>query len=144
MQHRHDLVPLRPLKQPLYPGQAPSGTARLPRRDAVAVRPFTLPLFLFPLLTSLTDVLSSSPRSDTLNSLPYLDACVREVLRLHAPVPGTDRRCTKTDTIPLSKPVMGKDGNLITELVMEEGVTISIREFRREDPLAVLSFFRSS
>jgi len=50
---------------------------------------------------------------DELNSLPYLDAVVREVLRLHAPVGSTIRMANKDDVLPLSTPVKGKDGRLL-------------------------------
>lgn len=38
---------------------------------------------------------------DDLNSLPYLDAVVREVLRLYPPVSSTLRVATKDDVVPL-------------------------------------------
>jgi cytochrome P450 len=47
-----------------------------------------------------------------LDSLPYLDAVVREALRYHAVVDGSIRVATKDDLIPLEKPFLGKDGKM--------------------------------
>lgn len=47
---------------------------------------------------------------DELNSLPYLDAVVREALRLYAPVPATMRAAAKDDIVPLSAPYTDKEG----------------------------------
>jgi len=53
---------------------------------------------------------------DELNSLPYLDAFVREVLRLYAPVTSTGRMANRDDVIPLAAPVRGKDGRMLHEI----------------------------
>lgn len=46
---------------------------------------------------------TDTPDMDELNSLKYLDAVVRETMRLHAPVPSTTREATKDDvSLPLS------------------------------------------
>ena len=49
---------------------------------------------------------------EQLNSLPYLEAVVREALRLHAPVSGTQRVATHDAEIPLQKPFTDKQGVL--------------------------------
>lgn len=36
--------------------------------------------------------------------------------------------CSKTDVVPLSNPIIGRDGKEIKELIMDEGVTLTIRE----------------
>ncbi len=50
---------------------------------------------------------------DELNALPYLDAVIREVLRVHAPVSGTEREAVKDDFLPFSEPLMDRHGNMI-------------------------------
>ena len=47
---------------------------------------------------------------DQLNSLPYLDAVVRETLRVHSPVPNTMRVAKKDDLIPLAEPFVDRYG----------------------------------
>ena len=49
---------------------------------------------------------------DELMSLPYLDAVLRETLRLYPPVAGTLREAGKDDFIPLSKPFTDKYGEV--------------------------------
>ena len=51
---------------------------------------------------------------DELNALPYLDAVLREVLRLYAPVPNTVRVATRDDVIPVSKPFMDRYNRIQT------------------------------
>jgi cytochrome P450 len=53
---------------------------------------------------------SATPSMETLASLPYLDAVVRETLRLHAAVPSTIRMAEKDDVIPLSEPFVDTRG----------------------------------
>lgn len=60
----------------------------------------------------LLSVSTDNPTMDELNALPYLDAVVRETLRIHAPVPSTIRVATKDDIMPLSKPFVNKKGVL--------------------------------
>ena len=64
------------------------------------------------LLTVGTD----NPTMDELNALPYLDAVVRETLRVHAPVPSTMRVATEDDILPLGEPVKDKNGNVLNSI----------------------------
>ncbi len=58
---------------------------------------------------------SDTPTMDKLQALPYLDAVLRESLRLHGAVPATIRRASKDDVIPLGEPIVDKHGRTITE-----------------------------
>jgi cytochrome P450 len=48
---------------------------------------------------------------EDLNGLPYLDAFVRETLRLHSPVATLTKSATEDDMIPLDKPFIDSKGN---------------------------------
>ena len=58
----------------------------------------------------LLSVDTDKPDMDQLNSLPYLDAVVRETLRVHSPVPNTMRVAKKDDVIPLAEPFVDRYG----------------------------------
>ncbi|KAG6375250.1 cytochrome P450 [Boletus reticuloceps] len=69
----------------------------------------------------------TDPTYDQLsNGLPYLDAVVHETLRMHAPVRETTRMADEDDVIPLSEPVRTKSGQLVENLSIAKGTTISI------------------
>lgn len=55
-------------------------------------------------------VQTDHPSFEELEALPYLDAVVRETLRVHAPVVGTVRNASKDSVIPLSEPIIDKKG----------------------------------
>lgn len=60
------------------------------------------------------------------NQLPYLEAVVRESLRLDSPVPAT-LRVTKQDvSVPLAKPVTGVDGTRIDAVRLRKGTTVMV------------------
>jgi hypothetical protein len=58
----------------------------------------------------LLKVPTDNPTMDDLSALPFLDAVVRESLRVHSPVPSTVRIATKDDVIPLNTPFVDKNG----------------------------------
>ncbi|KAJ7806108.1 cytochrome P450 [Mycena olivaceomarginata] len=58
---------------------------------------------------------SSVMQADTIDALPYLDAVFRETLRISPPVHGTVRVATTDDLIPISSPVVLRDGKIIGE-----------------------------
>ncbi|KAL8279020.1 hypothetical protein RQP46_008689 [Phenoliferia psychrophenolica] len=61
-----------------------------------------------------------------LHALPYLDAVVRESLRIESPIPYTLRMVTADDIIPLSTPIRGRSGNMISGVPVKAGDRIDI------------------
>ncbi|TFK60962.1 cytochrome P450 [Pluteus cervinus] len=74
----------------------------------------------------LLTVPTENPSMDELNALPYLDAVVRETMRVHAPVPSTIRIATRDDVLPLSKPFTDKKGRVQEGISIRKGQTIMI------------------
>ncbi|KAJ7226048.1 cytochrome P450 [Mycena pura] len=62
-----------------------------------------------------TTSMSSTSQADRIDSLPFLDAVLRETLRVCPPVHGTLRVATADDLIPISSPVVLRDGTVIHE-----------------------------
>ncbi|KAJ7241311.1 cytochrome P450 [Mycena haematopus] len=69
---------------------------------------------------------TENPTMDELNSLPYLEAVVREMMRVHAPVVNTQRMAMQDDILPLAKPYIDKDGNAHDSLPIPKGQRIHI------------------
>ena len=65
------------------------------------------------LRNELLTVGTDNPTMDQLNALPYLDAVVRETLRIHAPVPLTMRAANQDDILPLGEPIKDKYGKIM-------------------------------
>ena len=53
---------------------------------------------------------TDTPSMDQLSNLSYLDAVLREALRLHAPVQNTLRAAMEDDIVPLDTPFIDKNG----------------------------------
>ncbi|KAG8218118.1 cytochrome P450 [Butyriboletus roseoflavus] len=69
----------------------------------------------------------ADPMYDELtNSLPYLDAVVHEILRVHPPIAEFTRIAAEDDVIPLSEPVRTKSGKLVDSLTIAKGTLIAI------------------
>ncbi|KAJ3550676.1 hypothetical protein NMY22_g309 [Coprinellus aureogranulatus] len=63
----------------------------------------------------------------TLNSLPFLEAVVRETLRLYAPAPSAARVPQQDMVLPLSKPVKMLDGEERHELIVPKGTLVFLQ-----------------
>ncbi|KAH9951981.1 cytochrome P450 [Amylocystis lapponica] len=74
----------------------------------------------------LLSVDTDAPDMDQLNALPYLDAVVRETMRVHSPVPSTMRVAARDDVIPLSTPVVDVHGQVHDSIKVDKGQNIFI------------------
>ncbi|KAG1885876.1 cytochrome P450 [Suillus fuscotomentosus] len=78
------------------------------------------------------------PTYDQLKAnLPYLDAIVHEILRLHPSVPEITRLAAADDVIPLSEPVRMASGNMTNSISVAKGtlITISIGAINRSSTI---------
>jgi len=57
---------------------------------------------------------------------PYLDAVVKEVLRIHAPVTETTRQCVVDDVIPLLTPLTLSTGEVVDRISVAAGTTVTV------------------
>jgi cytochrome P450 len=78
------------------------------------------------LRNELLAVETDNPTMDELNALPYLDAVVRETLRIHPPVASTIRVATQDDVLPLNEPVKDRNGNILESIMIKKGQTFLI------------------
>ncbi|KAH9946884.1 cytochrome P450 [Amylocystis lapponica] len=80
---------------------------------------------------------TDAPDMDELNALPYLDAVVRETMRVHAPVPATHRVAARDDVVPLGTPVVDTRGQVHESIKIDkgQGIFISITAVNRAKAL---------
>lgn len=78
------------------------------------------------LRAELLSISNDRPSMEDLNSLPYLDAVVRENLRLNNAADITTRCAGKDDYIPVSTPFVDKNGVERTEIRIAEGEQIIV------------------
>ena len=74
----------------------------------------------------LLKVATDNPTMDELNALPYLDAVVRETMRVHAPVPSSIRIAMRDDVIPLNTPYVDVHGQVHDAVRVSKGSPIFI------------------
>lgn len=86
----------------------------------------TYPAVQSRLREELLSVSNDDPNMDELNALPYLDAVVKEALRLHSVVPGLNRLSQQDDVIPLSTPFTDKHGRIRTEIAITKGDSVLV------------------
>lgn len=65
----------------------------------------------------LNTILDDEPSLDQLNALKYLDAVIRESLRLHPPISCVLRTAAEDMMVPLSHPIVGKDGRTYGDIL---------------------------
>ncbi|KAF8125506.1 cytochrome P450 [Boletus edulis] len=69
----------------------------------------------------------TDPTYDQLtDGLPYLDAVVHEVLRIHLPILEVTRVAVEDDVIPLSQPIRTKFGKLVNSITIAKGTLVAI------------------
>lgn len=73
-----------------------------------------------------SDAPTSTDPIATLDSLPFLDAVVKETFRFAPPVHGTIRVATQDDYIPLSEPLVLKTNELVREIRIRKGSYVHI------------------
>lgn len=71
---------------------------------------------------------SDEPDFETLMALPYLHNVVRESLRFEGPVPNMGRVATEDVMVPLSQPIVGRDGKLMDSVELKKGDYVQARE----------------
>lgn len=74
----------------------------------------------------LWNVPTENPSMDELNDLPYLDAVMRETLRLYAPVVSSLRVSAKDDVIPLNTPYTDVHGQVHDTIRIKKGSRVVI------------------
>ncbi|WWC89837.1 uncharacterized protein L201_004765 [Kwoniella dendrophila CBS 6074] len=63
---------------------------------------------------------------EQIDELPYLDAVVKEILRINPSLPGTVRQAQQDDIIPLSEPVTLTNGKVVHELNIRKGQLVHV------------------
>ncbi|KAG6918884.1 hypothetical protein DXG01_010948 [Tephrocybe rancida] len=68
-----------------------------------------------------------------IESMPYLNACMKETLRYHPVAINTFRQASRNDVLPLSKPITTATGEVLTELPIPKGLNLitSITSYNR-------------
>ncbi|KAF8270007.1 cytochrome P450 [Lactarius quietus] len=69
---------------------------------------------------------TDTPSMDELNEMKYLDYFTREVLRLYAPVPQTDRVAREDTVVPVGEPYVDRHGVKRNEIRLQKGDVINI------------------
>ncbi|KAG8215922.1 cytochrome P450 [Butyriboletus roseoflavus] len=85
----------------------------------------------------LLSVDTDTPSMDELMALPYLDAVVRETLRVHPPVPNTSRIAMKDDVLPVEKSYTDRYGVVRNTIMIAKGdpILIPILAMNRSEEL---------
>ncbi|EIW55291.1 cytochrome P450 [Trametes versicolor FP-101664 SS1] len=63
---------------------------------------------------------------EKLHSLPYLDAICKETLRMYPPTPIVLREAFRDTTLPLSQPMRGSDGSMLSHIPIPKGTNMLV------------------
>ncbi|KAH9478197.1 Cytochrome P450 monooxygenase 81 [Psilocybe cubensis] len=63
---------------------------------------------------------------NNLSALPYLDAIIKETLRVYPPIPMMFRQTLKDAVLPLLHPITGENGQILNEVHVEKGTDIVV------------------
>ncbi|WVQ78508.1 hypothetical protein IAT38_000594 [Cryptococcus sp. DSM 104549] len=63
---------------------------------------------------------------EQIDELPYLDAVVKEIMRINPSLPGTIRQAQKDDIIPLAESITLTDGRVVNEIKIRKGQLIHV------------------
>ncbi|KAL1412262.1 hypothetical protein Q8F55_000005 [Vanrija albida] len=85
------------------------------------------------LRADLDSVDEDRPDVERLQTLPYLDQFVHELLRFDPPLHRVIRHCVEDTVVPLSIPVRGRDGKMMDSIKVSKGteIAIAINEINR-------------
>ncbi|CAK5262378.1 unnamed protein product [Mycena citricolor] len=81
----------------------------------------------------LREEIRARPLSQAYSQMPLLNAVIKETLRMFPVVPFTDRMAFEDDVIPVSRPIVGRDGQQMTEFRVRKGqvLSVSIASYQR-------------
>ena len=71
---------------------------------------------------------------DQINTLPYLDAVIKEAVRLHPPLDTATRQAVRTTAVRLNDPVLGREGKAVEFITVPKGTTVYLREATMPNP----------
>jgi len=79
----------------------------------------------------------SQLKAQDLDSMPYLNAVIKEGLRFHPAAPQVLRMALQDEILPLSKPILTESGDMIDEVLVPKGteIVISIAAYNRDKDL---------